>query len=62
MSLAIFKGTYLLGELTLHERASEMGRRLKHVSKLPLKCRTMYSIIQHIITSVQGTVKLPNAL
>lgn len=38
MSLAIFKGTYLLGELALHERAREMGRRLKLVrvtNKMP---------------------------
>lgn len=46
MSLAVFKSTYLLGELTLHERAREMT--LKHVSKLPFKCRTMHSIIQNI--------------
>lgn len=58
MSLAIFKGTYLLGELTLHERAREIERRLKHVSKFPLKCRTVHSLV----TSVQLKVTFPNVL
>lgn len=38
MLLAIFKGTYLLGELTLHERASETEK----MCQLLLKCQIMH--------------------